>query len=769
MRRVSLFCLAFALFAVTAMAQYEPKGIQGGIGYARNGHVFWYDFPTQKETDLSLVNEYLKDVVIKPPVAFSANGEVMAYCDGPEVYVVLLPKGKPYAIEYHCKKQIHGGHETTANFELTPSIVRNVTALRLSPNGARLAIEGLFHKIGWYEQLPGNPPTYALKDDVFWGIYYESTISNTSFSREQDSIYYGEQIYRPMFGHVSDRPPVPFYRASSQDTTTWWAMHGGAPSVSGWVGIQPGDPNNSLNYKVSARFLTFPTPEVWESGKRLVCIMLQKGGPIEIRLLEGDINLADNLEGGYGPGSSHLYNNADNVDVVRRWKIMVNFPSCEGMARKPDGSITVLSIGTLYMIDHYEIEKCIAGSSVAVRAGHGAAVYANNTFTPSLVKLAEGLAGATCIQWDSNESFVFLDKDKALCRWKKGVVEKINYVVAGNEFCYCFTSPLNTPAAIGHGTSKARICETYNYEKGLMSLRVGYIVTSLNEFGVFVGKVGHQNVEFCKTDKTSFDDVDLSSCQWQKIKDGMESVYAMPGKVLALRNGRDCAMIIPNGFEPRWKSWSEVPEMIKKVNADHIDLTRPPPYNGWMHYDWISKTLDSEEFTPAKAVVKEKPHKARGERKVASSDSSDKPKNKRSQLLELNEKSDFTIGAVKKFHWYRHDGNEASISIPINEDKMGVCQWVFIPNEHLENIEDPSEYFKSPFPGKGTLPRSVSGVNFPCKPGTVCLVRYEGLEDKFFGVEFVEKRPGKTVYKKGVWPDNEPGDIRVASRPGETR
>ena len=391
----------------------------GGIVYSDGTSAIYCDFATGKETNLT---GDLKGAVVKWPFAVSQNGEWIVWKQGPKFWVRAFPKGTPYAIQYR---------EEDKKKNICFSWQSSVTRMLLSPEGTRFSFEGPNQGPSWNLVRQGNPPFYGLRMGTYNGIFMLSTIQNVY--REQA---FSLGIYHPKFGNEAQYPNTNGgpYNCSDQDDKAWKKWYGFAqvgngtrigpiPSA-GWRESIGGGIYANKNVKKSAYFLTFADHEMWAKGKKFVYYIYHtddgKWGPIEIRLVSSEINTpeGDNYE--FWTTESWEFTEARNV--VKAWEIPVSLSSCEGLAAKPDGSLTVLSGGNLYLIDHYEIEKGMSASKVVgvFSSTHKCKFvdYDNNVFRVQASLIAKGLI-AGCLQWVSNDSFIFLAEDNSVYSWKQ--------------------------------------------------------------------------------------------------------------------------------------------------------------------------------------------------------------------------------------------------------------------------------------------------------------------------------------------------------------
>lgn len=488
--RISLLCVTlFALVALQANAQpaelvsattppaERPLGhasydFPGGIVYCHNDQAVYWDLKSGKELELT---SDLDGAVVKPPFAASLNGEWLAWRQGSKFWVRQLTEGKPKAIKYTNEdKKWHSDAVAKKRANLSPGeehfVWENdaVSRMSLSPDGGRFSFEAYCQKPGWvlkkpspnpvaFAQMceaarsrnpsggrinlgPGSPnsiqglmnngaalPTYAFVDDTYMGTFLLSAIYNENhISKRHD-------IYTPAFGDTAESPDAPVYAATPQDIVRSGGSHGGRVLPiglnGGWSPTPPGSVSPFV--KKSACCLAF-SGEIWKNGIRLVYFINQaegRWGPIHIRRVDNDVNtLYDNSKISWKPNSNF-------PTKTTAWEIPVSLPSCEGLAVRPDGSLAVWSAGNVYLVDYSEMKK---GIDAEYRIGFG-------VFQVKSTTLAQGIFG-TCMNWVSNDAFLFSDKKGQLCLWRQGNVEKLYKDVEG-YFCYCSVSPTDAHAA----------------------------------------------------------------------------------------------------------------------------------------------------------------------------------------------------------------------------------------------------------------------------------------------------------------------------------
>ncbi len=271
--------------------------------------------------------------------------------------------------------------------------------------------------------------------------------------------------------------------------------------------------------------------------------------------------------------------------------------------------------------------------------------YGNNVFAVKPTLLAQGLM-ARCLQWVSNDAFLFLGKDNAVYLWRQGIPTKVHEPIPA-EFCYVVKSPLNAHPVVEH--------EEYT-EKAMKSE-----ATKLKEIG----------------DKRM----------------AVAKLYAR---------------------------------------------------------DRTEARLKAE--ATARAV---------SEKRVAMKEL----KSKWSQLFEVGAGVKFTVGTMGRFMWGDIGDNSTMLVIPENEPVVGTMEKVWVEGKSIEDIDDPSQYFDDkPSPERALDKKGTAAKGDVCRPGRVEITRFSKLPGKYFGVELVETKADKAIYKKRAWPDKGPDSTRVAPK-----
>ena len=796
MKRTILVCLISSLFALVANAETSytssalstsptyansNASIPGGVVWSDGTHAIYYDLHAKTETNLT---GDMKGAVAKWPVAASANGEWLMWHQGGKFWTRQLPKGAPYAITYSDYEK---------NKVEKPFLWQNpIGSLKLSPNGYRFGFETVCEGGSWELAKPGafgNPPYYAWRNNSFVGIFYLSTFFNTNHAESLRE----HQIWWPLLGNLVTRPPVPFMSSVADNLKSYDEKVSGMPANAGQQGVGaaegikfPESPAcGNWNIKHSARFLAFTGPEMWQSGKRLSYSILQTDeyhwGPIEIRLLDNKTTEERRYQGIDKPSQLKGMN-------VSYWEIEVFPRSCEGIAIKPDGSPTVLSAGDLYMADHYEVEQGMANAKLEIVPFTGISVKdkqecinanrkllpgytgdatplfnkkgveaSNNVFKVKWTKIAYGFEGR-CIQWVSNDSFLFLSKNNELCLWKNGVVETLRSAVP-SEFCYCNVSPFETATAIEHGNGKTGTdhnSEVAKEARYLGDLKAGYIRTNWSpsktkgNIVVSLKNVGSPRLlEFCIVQGSDLSRIDPAQCLWQKTnprEKNADCVDFPTSSVLLLRDGVHCSAIRITEVENK-KEFTSRPEFVS--------------------YEWKSQILDKDSLSPAMIAKKYQPKaKAFHETSVSTSEESS---GSTCQLFEIDRGVDFSVGIQNGFSFIKNIGGAEyhSVSIPTPKTYPGFMQAVVIAGKHIEDIDKPVFYFDKPPSGQLDLKVDVSlpgrHKTQRCLVGSVLLVRYSYSPTQIFAVETTEVKSDRVVYKKRFWPGNQPDPSGIAS------
>lgn len=686
----------------------SSKSYPGGIVFS-NGKdaIYWEPWASSQGSEVNLTSD-LKSVSIQAPFAVDENGGRLAWLQNKKIWVRQLPAGKPYALGYDSPDG-----SGFIKWE------KGARAMALSPDGTTLSFEG-----------PCIKPKQVIAE-----VYDSNYVGTFLFDTFYQNSNAGEMHYGPRFGWKSrilglegkfEGPHVVEYGDGGRVIDT--GRHQGTRII-----------------RKSACFFAFSRAEAWQKGETFGFFIFNidgKWGPISIRRL-GNGPLPDDW------GTTAMTcteNNTAAVTVLNTLEVPVSLAECQGLAVRPDGALVVWSGKNIYVVARTELENGIKGlrSSRHLSLSEAIVKVSAKNLTSSSGQAVEG----TCMNWVSNDSFLYLDRYGNLQQWTNGVVTQKRAGV-GNWYCYLSQSPLNTPTALGHGTGKATERRA-DIQAGY--IRAGWWSGGNSAYRLAVGATDSQKrLEFCLTGKRDFTEVkDLSQYAWTKLseKDDNKAKVAVPlGMVVLLREEGDkkVSLFKAKGFEP--KTATEKERLV---------------------YDWESRIFDGK--TTVAKTSKASSFSGR-ETKIALQQVSQGESvevSKWAQLYKVGQSYPFSVGGrLPTFSWFNvtqvtNTNDPISLAVPMNEKLFGAYQRVIVDGVHVEDIVDPVSYFTKPFPVSTKLvPPGYATARF--RVGQVVIVRYSKHPDEFFAVELVKFDFDTVVYKKRVWPDPDTRRVALAS------
>ncbi len=342
---ISCFLVLFFVFPVMA------KEIPGGIVYSNDEKIIYYDFKTGKETNL------VSDLNFKGPkiAAISPDGELLVWLGKDDrFWARILPDEKPFLLLMRETKKPGGSaRPIEAGLSFAKKPVKN---LSISADKHFFAYETLRKGL-----VKANILKKGLENKVRSILKSDHSLAKKTQMLEEigavDNIKYlitRHIIREERGGRICDL----------YGDTRWWGAR----------------------LKPNGYFHTWS-----KKGEISACITLkdiEEWGPVEIR--DWKKSLMD-------PNSfQRVYK-----------KIKIDSANCQGLAWKPDNTITYLSEGTLYSEDNQVIAQGIKASR---------------------------------LYWLSNNSFIFRGQDKSLYFWEKGKQEKFLNSIP-EEFSYSSRSP----------------------------------------------------------------------------------------------------------------------------------------------------------------------------------------------------------------------------------------------------------------------------------------------------------------------------------------
>ena len=680
MRTLRIVCLTMFLvlgFSGLIMAQEIP----GGIVFSDGKQVIYQDFQTGQKISLTAD---LMGSPIKGPVAISEDGAVLIWFYNGNCYLKQLPDGEPYLVKIDKS-------QTTA--KLVPGNVRNLTP---SPQGTLYAFESMEKGRAWVQVEPGRPnarlnedkyPKYIEKEDTYNAITFFCVKSGFCNGRAGNTAEYPSTFpFRTTHEAIGvPRPPTVIgdilLRGAILPT----------PSPSASFSLSVEDAQQRFSIKRDAHFLVWQKITNWGPSNQMVALIhqTQNGwGPIEIRDVNPNRNIRD-LNKRKSVGYKNL-----KPDV---WEIPVSLKNCEGLAWKPDGSLTYLTEGKVFSIDGNEIRQGIEKSGVT-----DAFYPLANVLNIRGVLVAEGIQGDQ-LHWVSDDTFLFRGKDKVLYCWRQGKVERLLSPVP-DEFSFCDVPPLNF-LTVASGKKK--------FEDEFLSNRY------IGNIKIFWGGAGvvqpllkienikeHEGLEFAFPTEANIEDIkDPSEYEYEKLSQLATEKFNLQvylNQILLLRLKGKYTAIKPVEFERKYKSVAEMPKGLR---------TGPGGWQGWQGPlpFWKSATVEWKYWRtiPEKELATETPKSDKTENKLANMGNMGKSE-ALGRLMEpsnrYNPRTEFdivvgdikTVGSVKKIE--RIEGNklmsrDLTLSILTNPlpGERSKCEYALLPTgTKLEFVTNPS-------------------------------------------------------------------------------
>lgn len=587
-----LVCVVFALYVLLA-SKSAGYDVPGGV-VASNGKVAFYcDLKTKKVEPLTAD---LKDAVVKPPFAVSEDGKTIVWLQDSKLHTRRLPSGQERILKsdliisgdvWHRKvtTKIH-------DFVLTAEEQGSIKNMLLSPSGQGLCYETQKTKglpRSWQLVAPGSPLDRAwlvrssfLSPDVLrrymtWPMYMECPPDSFDgveiLDLEPNLIirrYWtcGNGVKYP--GALPCRKPgVTVPDALNASTLGYMTV----PNVCPQFTITAQEATKWFSQKRNAYL-----PD-WSKDSQMLAVIYQTAygwGPIEIQ----DVNKARDKT---KPGV---------------YEIAIQLESCDCLAWKPDGSLTYLVKGEVYLLDSQQIRQGIANSGIADNPDAGRPsltssakhiqirVVVNNVFNVTPEKVAYNIP-AKRICWVSNSAFIFRGEDNGLHLWNNGQIEQLLPNVP-EDFSYCKTSPIEETAGlkiasasfspapgayVPEATSgKDRAPEaTIDGVKGVASFQVGAIKMqwrSLSSNGI------NMNIfrqEFALLEESYLESIkDPSVYEYKKNASRQHFVAVGLNKIIIFRAGSAYAAIKPTGLA-----------VSKEIRTGRTEI-----YYDWMDYEW---------------------------------------------------------------------------------------------------------------------------------------------------------------------------------------
>ncbi len=457
--------LSVALLLTAFLPTALSADIPGGIVFSNGKDAIYKDFETGAVKNLTS-NYSQAEVKDK----FACNGKVLVWWQDGKFWSMDIPLGAPKVVPIN-KAVTKNGHAPAINDIIEPLIWQDSNSIKsivVLPDNEHFLFDADAQDIGWVCLDPGKPdafaklwasgqyanfmaadpterdlrfevlPLWVKRQDIFHGIFCLATDSNR--------LVLSINPYAPVFGSVINDCPAPIFK--SPNSTSRIKRPLGHGLTGGWMQGQltkNADLRvyNQDNIKKNAHFLAV------EPNSHRIAYIYQIGnqwGPIEIKALESEedflslstVSVFDSLS---------LNINKDKIPEghlkPRELEIQTLFPSVEGLAWMPNGSLTVFSQGKVFEISTQDITAGFAKSRVVTQPNKGDKNYVhveteNNitTVTPKLI--AQNIEG-NCFNWVSDATLIWLAQDSNMYVWRAGFTEKL--MDATGSFSYCPKSP----------------------------------------------------------------------------------------------------------------------------------------------------------------------------------------------------------------------------------------------------------------------------------------------------------------------------------------
>lgn len=724
-----MICLViFLIFGFSAQAQEIP----GGIVYSDGKDAVYYDYKTGQTINLTAD---LKGPAIKGSLAASEDGKLLIWREGNNFLIRRLPDAKP-SVALPDKLQIGGPRWF---YQGKSQIQGNIENLTLSPEGDHLAFDFTEKNNYWVLTSPANDPNYPRRGPGSFGGYpkyeartgqeYNATmlISTATGSGER---YGNSGFYPPTFpfrGTYENIGPNQAQRAKDARVTEGPLMTSSTiPDIKPGLIVPIEDAHKKFSIKRDARFLTWQKASNWGQEQQFLALIYKtdKGwGPIEIR----DIGIK-------------TISKNPKPDV---YEIPVSLNDFQGLAWRPDGSLTYLSDKKVFLLNADKILEGIKNSGVAKYNEPNnripKLIPTKNVFTIDSELVAEGIDGDR-LHWVTNDTFLFRGKEgslKNICFWHQGKIEKL--CSSPGEFSYCDQPPFGLNSVVSGKNS------VFEREFFIGSIKVVWAGNNKYFLYVHVGKLhkqaGKKQIEYQKALEYTFP----TETNLKDIKN--------PSKYNYLTKDADTMIVVPVNRIIVLKLDNKY-AAIKPLTAREAYIGAPNSQDPWMTYEW-KYWSESTKFGDNERNANE------------ISDKSLRPTlgGKETSVGMAVGKNNLVMGEITagniKITWQRY-GTDSSPEIWFasakqqNETRAG---YIFLPIAwDLETITDPSKY---PYYYEGATIIPMKGV----------VVFKSG--DKYVAIKPIEfKRQGANgslVYKWKYWPETtngkkEPSQLKIATK-----
>jgi len=711
----------------------QAQEIPGGIVYSDGKDAIYREFKTGQTINLTAD---LKGSSIKGPLAASEDGLLLIWLQDGKFAMRRLPDGKSYPatmkkIVDERGNEIKEGHGTAIYVPLPP-IQKEIRNLTLSPEGLRFGFEYTEKEKAWILVEPGKPgklhrvyntrtgrttlepdetiyPKYRTQIDEFNAIAVLHSVAGSTRLVQGYNRYGNAAFYPPTFPirltYDMLSPDEIARRKRDRVVSEPGLSSITTPDLGSGLTVTVKEAHKKFSIKRDAHFLTWQKASSWQSGQQFLALIYKtdKGwGPIEIR---------DNKPIFYGnpiTRNGRLYSFPIENQKPGVWEIPVSLASCDGLSWKPDGSLTYLSDGKVFLLDGYQIKQGIENSGIAKNPDphRYTPVPVNNVFAIGSELVVSGINGDRH-HWISNDTFLFRGKEegslsRTLYVWCNGKVERL-LSLATEEFSYCDRAPSGIAGPV---FGKDRAFSGLGPGGGISKFYIGSIETHWhgqtgNRVMIYVAGGHIEELEYALPFETNIEDIrNPLEYDYRKIpkKSGELPCVTinLDRQILLLKSGNRYAAIKPLELEHKYKS---IEEMVPEVRRDWLEYKDkgPPPIWDWMTYEW--------KYWPASSVIA-----------FSKDDKAAKPMinpflstSGKAEALERpftwrqdipNPPSEFymtgppefcvTAGNIKTF-WGRGNNIEPALRAGYlsKENNLG---WSIVPHSRIEDIANPSKY-----------------------------------------------------------------------------
>ena len=579
--------VVFAIFLNCATASNSLSTIPGGIVYSDGKDAIFLDFATNQEINLT---SYIKGIKIDGAFAVSESGQTLVWVQDSKIWSVDLPRGTPRPMDMEFRRGKTKHSRIIEPVDFYDVIWRKPIAnIAISPDESKIMFESVHNGLSWtYQATPLDKVTSNLP---FFGYVPRSCMAIFSLSRNYNKRGLTDDPNIPRYGNVVELPMAPKFKFNNGPPKVM-----GFASMKGELSTSDGRMYDKKGIFKSARFPTFQRLSNWQNQKVLAFIhQLDNGkwGPIQIRVMDSpifgteedrpDVSIGEGtskvlfqefnsiypklrIENGYGSSglvfaNEHFWR-IKALQKPRRWEIQIpQLADCQGLAWRPDGSLTIHSKGSVGIIPAKEIQMTLAGGCVE-KIPFGSKEFrlreANNVHRTAPSRIASGISGSN-ICWITDQKFLFLRSDKSVyCSDGTKVIGPI-----ASHFSYCSKSPLDSPRDKKSGRfeqlyAPGRLTDHGTYlsqplDRKIASTSLGYINTTFSrEDALFlkaiVSRIGSQPpIGFCQTQETDFGEVKKQLSTYQvKFNDRWDVINRKERRDLSEKNGQGVASFSPD-------------------------------------------------------------------------------------------------------------------------------------------------------------------------------------------------------------------------------